>query len=150
MGDVTLTYPYTGVGEPQPRNLRDRARAKVTKHAGYLRAQSCGFIPLAATTRGQLEPEFLRYLWICAHLLMLWYFQTRAWVATEASPEWQAKVRARLYHRYRAQITVAVLKTSAERGSLDRPWMDRPPDRWEYADPPELHLALPLCPGAGG
>ena len=162
--DVTLVHAFDSKGFFKKNNLTTAANTKDRHYRdGYLR-QGLASAPAACNTLGQLEPEFLRFLFNCAdHAARR---VTDYVPATHHNPNsqrqdddkyWQfVALRGRTFNRYRMMMLLATAEATTQRlhgrsfalacDSRYKAWMDHHKEPWiPVFGEPLLQVDLPLA-----
>ena len=132
VADLSLTCDFAGTG-PQAGhwpcrlphrdsdNVRNRFRAKYTKHSPPYTTKGFFFVPLIASTVGQLHPDFLRFLWHYSRvptdhpLLYELYTTGEVRFGYSQGDDLIRTIQKALFFRLKARITSLVARTTAAR-----------------------------------
>ena len=128
VGDVTITHPFLGNGldsaawgEQVGGRLDKVSAAKDKLYYKFHVEQGYIFLPLAATTYGQLDPHSIRMIWFLCDCACRAYYERSGWEMTNSDGSLSQafmRLRSRFQARYRARISMAVARGAARRGMI--------------------------------
>jgi len=132
VADLSLTCDFPGKGTHAGHwpcwlplrdsdNVRLRFRAKYGKHSPHYTTKGFFFVPLIASTVGQLHPDFLRFLWHYSRvpsdhpLLYELYTTGEVRFGYSQGDDLLRTIQKALFFRLKARITSLVARTTAAR-----------------------------------
>ena len=132
VADLSLTCDFPGKGtyagywpcwlpHRDSDNVRNRFRAKYCKHSPPYTTKGFFFVPLIASTVGQLHPDFLRFLWHYSRvpsdhpLLYELYTTGEVRFGYSQGDDLLRTIQKALFFRLKARITSLVARTTAAR-----------------------------------
>jgi len=180
VADLSLTSDLAGDGSwgnwlptNDSPSVRTRFRAKLRKHSPPYTSKGFFFVPLIASTYGQLHPDFLRFLWHYSRvppdhpLLYELYTTGEVRHGYNQGDDLLTCIQKALFFRLKARITSLIARTTASRilgyscsVEVKHHFRSFPSDHHEYnpyfllAPPAHLnslssHMLAPAQVGAG-
>ena len=126
MGDVSITHPFTGKGRKQtwgqfrPGALAERHAEKTCKYYADHRREGYLFVPLVATTFGQVTADSVILCHILGHSTATEFFLARWWatVSDNGYSKGFLQCRSRFTTRYKTRIGHSVCAAAGARGLI--------------------------------
>ena len=128
VGDCTIGHPFRGAGRDKARwgvkvnkKLETISAAKDRMYFEYHRDAGFLFLPLAATTFGQLEPHSIRLIWFLTDLSCKLYYLEKGLDHEDDEGmlnEGYLRYRTRVFLRHKCRIAMTVARGAARRAML--------------------------------